>query len=167
MCQPESSFDLSTAAQLTNPESKSANKLNSRIEWQIKNAPRDPKFVELYLESLQLIIFTNSSFANNNGLSYQIGFVMVLADKNNKANIIHWSSTKCKRITRSVLAAELYGIANGFDIGTSIKLTLDEILEDQISPVLCTDPKSLYDCLVKLGITQEKRLMIDLVCLRQ
>ncbi|SLM35436.1 hypothetical protein PMAA_015440 [Lasallia pustulata] len=33
--------------------------------------------------------------------------------------------------------------------------------------VLCIDSKSLYDCLVKLGITQEKRLMVDLMCLRQ
>jgi predicted KAP-like P-loop ATPase len=33
--------------------------------------------------------------------------------------------------------------------------------------VLCIDSKSLYECLVKLGITQEKRLIIDIICLRQ
>jgi hypothetical protein len=33
--------------------------------------------------------------------------------------------------------------------------------------VLCTNSKLLYKCLVKLGITQEKRLIIDIMCLRQ
>ena len=34
-------------------------------------------------------------------------------------------------------------------------------------PQALTNSKSLYECLVKLGITQEKRLMIDVMCLRQ
>jgi hypothetical protein len=33
--------------------------------------------------------------------------------------------------------------------------------------VLYTNSKLLYKCLVKLGITQEKRLIIDIMCLRQ
>ena len=38
---------------------------------------------------------------------------------------------------------------------------------EQLPLVLYTDLKSLYNCLVKLGMTQEKRLMVDLICLRQ
>ena len=36
-----------------------------------------------------------------------------------------------------------------------------------VSMVLCINSKSLYNCLVKLGTTQEKQLMVDLMCLRQ
>ena len=114
------------------------------------------------------MIFTDASFANNKDLSLQIGYVIVLTDRNHSANIIHWSSIKCKRVTRSVLASELYGLAHGFDIGAAIKSTIQNILQlEQLPLVLCTDSKSLYDCLVKLGTTQEKRLMVDLMCLRQ
>jgi len=67
-------------------------------------------------------------FANNKDLSSQIGYVLVLADALNKANIVHWSLIKCKRVTRSVLASELYGIAHGFDIGAVIKSMLDKVL---------------------------------------
>ena len=37
----------------------------------------------------------------------------------------------------------------------------------QTSIVVCTDSYSLYECLVKLGTTKEKRLMIDIMALRQ
>jgi hypothetical protein len=66
-----------------------------------------------------------------------------------------------------VLASELYSIAHGFDISVAIKSTVNKILQIDLLLVLCTDSKSLYDCLVRLGTTQEKRLMIDVMCLRQ
>jgi hypothetical protein len=58
-------------------------------------------------------------------------------------------------------------MAHGFDMAASVKSTVDLILNIDLPLVLCTDSKSLYDCLVKLGTTQEKRLMIDVICLRQ
>ena len=143
-----------------------AKNLNRRLSWQIENADRGLRFVKLDINTLQLLVFTDASFANNKDLSLQIGYVLVLADASNKANIVHWSSIKCKRVTRSVLASELYGMAHGFDIGAAIKSTLDKVLQINLPLILCTDSKSLYDCLVRLGTTQEKRLMIDVMCLR-
>ena len=83
-----------------------------------------------------------------------------------KANIIYWLLIKCKRVTRSVLALELYAIAHRFDIGAAIKLTVKQLLQIKLSLVLCTDLKLLYKCLIKLGTTREKRLIIDVICLR-
>ena len=124
-------------------------------------------FVKLNTDTLRLVVFTDSSFANNRDLSSQIGYVIALTDDTLKANIVHWSSVKCKRVTRSVLASELYAMAHGFDMGAAIKATVELQLGIKLPLILCTDSKSIYECLVKLGTTQEKRLMIDIMCLRQ
>ena len=59
-------------------------------------------------------------------------------------------------------------MAHGFNTAAAIKTTIERILQlEQLPITLCTDSKSLYDCLVKLGTTQEKQLMVDLMCLRQ
>ena len=58
-------------------------------------------------------------------------------------------------------------MAHGFDIAAATKSTIDKALQINLPLILCTDSKSLYDCLVKLGTIAEKRLMIDIMCLRQ
>ena len=58
-------------------------------------------------------------------------------------NIVHWSSTKCKRVTQSVLASEIYGMVSGYDLGFVIQRTLVTIAERLNMPppplILCTD----------------------------
>ena len=43
--------------------------LNKRLSWQIKNANRGLKFIKLDINILQLLVFTDTSFANNKDLS--------------------------------------------------------------------------------------------------
>lgn len=62
----------------------------------------------------------------------------------------------CKRVTRNILATELYEIAHGFDIEAVIKAILEKILGSAVSLILCINSKFLYNCLVKLDTTQEK-----------
>lgn len=138
---------------MVNPKENDAKALNRRLQWQIDHLDRGLRFVPLDISSLTLVVFTDASFANNQDLSSQIGYVIVLADAKNKANIIHWSSTKCKRIARSVLASELYAMPHGFDVGAVIKSSVEKFLDILLPMVVCTDSKSLYDCLVKLGTT--------------
>ena len=172
VCQPEMAFGLSFAAQhSTNPTDDDINLLNRCLLWQIRNPTRGLKYIPLDLDTLKIVAFTDSSFANNHDFSSQIGFIIALADVNNNVNVVHWTSVKSRRVTRSVLASELYAMSLGFDAATTIKSTLDQILSKRrttpIPLTIFTDSKSLYDCLIKLGTTNEKRLMIDLMCLRQ
>lgn len=125
-------------------------------------------------------MFVDGSFANLEDLSSQIGYVIVFGNENGRegddsfeiqGNILHWSSTKCKRVTRSVLASEIYGMTSGLDLGYVLGRTLATISQRVDHPppdlVICTDSRSLYDCLVQLGTTAEKRLMIDIMAIRQ
>jgi hypothetical protein len=72
---------------------------------------------------------------------------------------------KCKRVTRSILASKLYGIAHGFNIGGLVKSIINKALEIEVPLVIYIDSKSLYECLVKLGTIREKRLIINVMCL--
>jgi hypothetical protein len=56
-------------------------------------------------------------------------------------------------------------MAHGFDIGGLVKSTINKALEIEVPLVVYIDSKSLYEYLVKLGTTREKRLMIDVICL--
>ena len=58
-------------------------------------------------------------------------------------------------------------MAHSFNIGAIVKSIINKALEIDLPLVIYIDSKSLYECLVKLGTTQEKRLMIDVMCLRQ
>ncbi|KAF1360357.1 hypothetical protein EJ07DRAFT_165511 [Lizonia empirigonia] len=179
ICQPEASFDLAAAAQASEPTKEEISKLNKRIEWQKRNLHHGLTYVPLDVRNLKLFTLVDASFANNKDMSSHMGFVIVLgnevtsSDKNFRirGNIVHWSSVKCKRITRSVLASEIYAMAHGVDIAVAIGGTIDMIMErlnlPKVPIVVCTDSRSLYDCLVKLGTTKEKRLMIDIMAMRE
>jgi hypothetical protein len=58
-------------------------------------------------------------------------------------------------------------MAHGFNIGAAIKLTINLVLNITIPLIICTDLKSLYNCLVRLGTTQKKRFMVDFIYLCQ
>ena len=191
--QLESVFDLFFAAQIVNPKEKNAKLLNKRLNWQIKHTDRGICFIQLDPTSLKLVVFIDISFANNLNLISQIGYVICLINQFNKANIIYKLCTKCKQVTKSILASELYAMAHGFDTRLVIKSIVEKIMtsstlasisiSDNLSTsifnlfastlsqlplpiIICTNSKSLYNCLVKLESTQEKRLMVNVMCLR-
>jgi len=143
------------------------------------NKLRGIKNVPIKLETAKLFVFVDASFANNNDLTSQLGVVIAIGNEEQTGpntfkltgNLIHWTSVKCRRVTRAVLASELYAMVLGVDLAIAIKSTLDMITTQlnmpNIPSVICTDSFSLYECLIKLGTTKEKRLMIDIMSIRE
>lgn len=124
-------------------------------------------FVELDLDSLQYFLFTDASFANASNGASQIGFVLCLADSSGKANIVHFGSQRCKRVTRSVMAAELLALNYGFDNAYLGKKMLEEIFELEIPLKVFIDSRTVFNTVTKGSSTLEKRLQIEAYALRQ
>ena len=70
-----------------------------------------------------------------------------------------------------MLASEIYAITHRVDItiaiGTTINIIITRLVLPKVPIVVCTDLFSLYECLVKLGTIKEKRLIIDIIALRE
>lgn len=112
-------------------------------------------------------VFVDSGFASNPDYSSRIGFIIVLMDEQYIMNIVHYGSCKSERVTRSVLAAELFSLVHGFDVASVHRQAVRNILGRTIPLNTFTDSRSPYDFMTKTGRTLEKRLLIDLSMPRQ
>jgi hypothetical protein len=56
-------------------------------------------------------------------------------------------------------------MAYGFNIDTLVKSIINKVLEIELLLVIYTDSKLLYECLIKLGTTQETHLIINIIYL--
>ena len=133
----------------------------------LKNPERGLKMKQLDAESLHLRVYSDSSFANNDDLTSQLGYVVLLCDKNDNGNVVSFSSHKSRRIVRSVLGGEVYAFADAFDVGYIIKRDLEIMLDRSIRLQMFTDSKSLFDIITKCGSTTQKRLLIDVKSVRE
>ena len=68
VCQLEASFDLSRAAQTVKFLPDDIAILNKRLQWQITNKSRRLRYIKLDQDTLQLVVFTDSLFANNKNI---------------------------------------------------------------------------------------------------
>ena len=92
---------------------------------------RGIKYIALDLEQVKLFIFVDGSFVNNKDFSSQISYLIILTNKTKginkfaiKGNLIYYSFTKSKRVTRSILASEIYGIVRSVNMAITINTTI-------------------------------------------
>ena len=75
---------------------------------------------------------------------------------------ISFKSYKSRRVTRSVLSAEVIAFADLFDDSFAIRSQIEHALGRPIAIHLLTDSKSLFDIISKGSRTSEKRIMLDI-----
>jgi hypothetical protein len=83
ICQLMASFNLSAAAQTTDPSKKNVAKLNRRLKWQMQNLSLSLNYIPIKLNTIKLFAFVNALFANNRDLNSQIGYIIMLGNEKN------------------------------------------------------------------------------------
>ena len=126
-------------------------------------------YVKLDMKNTEVCVCIDAAFATNSDLTSQIGILVLLREYDSgKANIILYTSTKSKRVCRSVLSSELFAFVDGLDMGILIKHSVaDSFGFNNIPLSIYTDSKSLFSLAITLGQTTEKRLQIDLSLIRE
>ncbi len=93
-------------------------------------------YMPINLLTAKLFIFINRLFANNKDFSSQLGYKIIIANESTKendftiyGNLIHWSLTKSKRVTRNILVSKIYRMVGGVDMAIIIGITLKMIID--------------------------------------
>jgi hypothetical protein len=132
----------------------------------------------LNLGIAKLFVFINGSLSNLKDFISQIKYIIILINKFKeknkfiiKRNLINTSSTKYKHITWNSLASKICRIIDSLNLVYVIIVTLKIIIDQRNLPeipiVFYINSKSLYEYIIKLGITKEKYLIIDIIVIRQ
>ena len=116
--------------------------------------------------TLHIRDYADASFSTNREHTSQLGYIVLLCDKNDNACVLHFTSYKSRRVARSLLGAETYAFADVYDFVYCVKTDLERILERRIPFNMFTDSKSLFDVITQCSHTQGRMLMIDLQSVR-
>ena len=107
--RPEISFCVSTSAQVTESTTtlEHVKNLNKSIKH-VKSKERALKYEPLHLPSLRMKVYADEYFASNPDYTSQLGCLITLSDDRDRFHILAYASYKIRRVTRSVLGAEVY-----------------------------------------------------------
>ena len=170
LTRPDIAFDtceLSTKIkEATTADIRRANKLILKVQAELV-AVCIQNVGDISLSSLY--VYSDASFANLTGCGSQGGFIIFLVGKNGNASPLVWTSRKLKRVVKSPKAAETLALQDAAEHAFVLKSLLLEIygLEEDKIPIVCVvDNESLFSSINSTNTIEDKRLYIDICCLR-
>jgi hypothetical protein len=113
-----------------------------------------------------MLVYTDASQANNEDLSSQVGYIIILTDHSKQTSIVHYQPHKSQRVTRSSMAGETLDFADGFDKEFILRHYLEDMLGQPVPLVMYTDSQALFNVLTRNKTTTERRLMVDVAAVR-
>ena len=170
--RPDCSYEVSQLAQVTKEQfEKDGKSIVRRCNKLIKHAHETTikiKARNLDRNSLKVVGFSDASFAGNADFTSQLGYICFLSDATGFAVPIMFRSYKARRVTRSVMAAEVISFSDMFDVCFTLAQEIRRMMKGaEIAVQLYTDSKSLFDVISKGTRTSEKRLMLDIAAAQE
>lgn len=167
--RPEIACAVNKATQVTEEAfaRRHVENINKSITHVHKNPSRGLLQRRLDPATLHFRVYSDASFADNEDLSTQLGFLVLLCDGMDRSNILHYSSHKSRRVVRSVMGEETYSMADGTAFTLTIRYDLQKMLYTNLTVRLYTDSHCIFDVITKNTTTTEKRLMIDVQAMRE
>ena len=126
------------------------------------------KIQKLDLNNAVIKVFSDASYGNLKDGESQIGYLVFLCDRTDRAVLVSWGSKKAKRVARSTLTAETFAAVEGLDSAIVVKQVMEEVLGRRLPPIeIYVDNKSLYDAAKTTNTLAQKSLRVDMASLRQ
>lgn len=168
-CRPEYACIVNKSAQVTEKTMtpKHIRELNHAIRDAHNHPDRGLVYDKLDKDSLHLRVYVDASFASNDDMSSQLGFIILLCDDHNRFHVIELSSRKSKRVVRSIMGGELYAFTDAFDAVATIAIDLSHAFRRKIPVRMFTDSKQVFDVITRGKRPTEKRLAIDVIAARE
>lgn len=97
------------------------------------------RFGKVDVDSLHLRVYADASFATNEDLSSQLGYVVLLCDETDRCHLLDYTSRKSKRVVRSIMGGEVYDFMDAFDLEFVMRSDLEKMMGVSIAINMMTD----------------------------
>ena len=122
------------------------------------------------LTSAKIKVFADAALGNLSEGGSQGAYLIFIVDKFDNCALLSWSSTRVKRVARSILTGETLALCEAVDKAMVINSLISDILFDnrhKLKIECYTDSMSLCEAVKTSNTLREKRLLIDLASLRE
>lgn len=96
-------------------------------EIQEKENDRGPSFVDLVANWVRTVILSDASVANASSMRITLGFVVLMVNDLTCTRTVHHESSTRHWVSRSVMTAEVYALAHGFDHPYMVRETIEKL----------------------------------------
>lgn len=114
------------------------------------------------MATMRLVLLTDASFANVRGMKRQLGYLVSVMNDTGRVNIIHYSSARCKIVTRSVMVSEVHLVVSGFYQAFFIPHLEEKTMNREIELHAYIESNIVFYITAKDVQTNERRLQIDI-----